>query len=155
MRKSKRINTFLLLAIILLSFVISGCTPQQQAEPSETANNAYPYTLEQLLSMQGINISDIQSASILRRTFDSTMVHYNESKELNILITSLNQGYALITKSDFDTLCNSTDCGLLFLDFGDKETSFYILPNHNVVMKYDESYYISEDIVNTFIGTLG
>ena len=36
MRKSKRINTFLLLAIILLSFVISGCTPQQQAEQSGT-----------------------------------------------------------------------------------------------------------------------
>ena len=149
--KHKRTKAFLLLWVMLLGLVISGCAPEQPTKPSDTANAAYPYTLSQLLSMWGYEISDIKSITIHRRPYDSVMTHYEETDAVKTLINSLDQGYALITKNEFNTLYDYANSGSLYLNFGGNEIRLYIMPDQTAVIEYDGSYYISEDVVTTHI----
>lgn len=151
MMTNKRMKVFLLLGVMLLSLIISGCAPGESTEPSEIDNKEYPYTLEQLLSMQGCDMLDIQSIYIHRRPFDSVMTHYEETDDVKILINSLDQGYALITESEFNTLYDDANSGSLYLNFGDIEIRLYIMPSQNVAMECDGLYYISKDVVATHI----
>ena len=151
MMKRKSLKLFLVLGVVLMSIFFSGCAHEQPTEPSDTVNAAYHYTLSQLLAMQGYEISDIKSVTIHRRPFDSVMTHYEEADDVKILVNGLDQGYALITEGEFNTLYDYANSGSLYLNFDDNEIRLYIMPSQNVAMECNGSYYISNDVVATHI----
>ena len=79
------------------------------------------------------------------------MTHYEEADDVKILVNGLDQGYALITEGEFNTLYDYANSGSLYLNFDDNEIRLYIMPSQNVAMECNGSYYISKDVVATHI----
>lgn len=144
MMNSKRIKALLLLGVMVLSLLISGCEPEQGVEPSETVNEEYPYTLEQLLSMRGCDISELRYIDYFMSWFSSKLYRYEEEPDLKAQIDEIDQRYALISESEFKEL-RDENISHMYAVFGDESVLFYFTQDHHAVMVCDASYYISED----------
>lgn len=55
MSKNNRIKVFLLLGVMLVSIIISGCTPEQPTEPSKTEPGSNTVMFHELVNMDDIS----------------------------------------------------------------------------------------------------
>ena len=143
MLQRKRMLVFLLLGVFLLSIAMSGCSREQEIKA--TVNDAYPHTLEQLVSMQGCDISDVQCIDYCPRGFSSQSFQYEKENELAWWIDRLDQGYESITEDAFKTICDFKSLAYLYLNFEQETILFYITPDGYFVMEWNGSYYLSEN----------
>lgn len=143
MKTNKRMQALFLLGLVLLCFFISGCTPEQGTEPSETIKEAYSYTLEQLLAMQGCDLSELKCMAYIPNIHSFRQHDYEGESELTTQIEKINQKYALITESDYEEL-RDENLAHLYLIFEDQEAGLFFTKDRRVIMLCNGAYYISE-----------
>ena len=147
MMTSKRIRVFLVLGVILLGIVISGCTPEQPTEPSETEPGLNAVAFHKLVEIE--NVSELRVYTMVLST-----PHVVKSEEILASFFETNLENALFIKAleeasgiVEDIMDESNLGGRLKLYFLDTEgvtiASLYVNDNGAALLKIGDEQYVT------------